>query len=81
MRQSPPEQYNGVLYLLQKAVDQIYEQAGVYDGSIAKWPTVKDVLVKAQNMDARGRESGWLSSTLRALSTIRYGCSGDTPNQ
>ena len=64
---------NGVLYLLQQAVDAVYQEAGVYDGTVEKWPTFKDVLAKARNMDTRGRESGWLSSTLRALSTLCFG--------
>ena len=64
---------NGCLFLLQQAVDAVYEEAGVYDGTVEKWPTFKDVLVKARNMDTRGRESGWLSSTLRALSTLCFG--------
>jgi hypothetical protein len=64
---------NGVLFLLQQAVDSVYEEAGVYDGSIQNWPTFKDVLLKARSMDLRGRESGWLSSTLRALSSLCFG--------
>ena len=64
---------DGVLYLLQQAVDAVYQEAGVYDGTVQRWPTFKDVLVKARNMDTRGRESGWLSSTLRALSTLCFG--------
>ncbi|MHC4271865.1 MAG: ATP-binding protein, partial [Planctomycetota bacterium] len=64
---------NGCLFLLQQAVDAVYEEAGVYDGTVEKWPTFKDVLVKARGMDTRGRESGWLSSTLRALSTLCFG--------
>jgi hypothetical protein len=64
---------NGVLYLLQQAVDAVYEDAGVYSGKVENWPTFKDVLNKARNMDARGRESGWLSSTLRALSSLCFG--------
>jgi hypothetical protein len=64
---------NGVLFLLQEAVDAVYEEAGVYDGTVEKWPTFKDVLFKARNMNTRGRESGWLSSTLRALSTLCFG--------
>ena len=64
---------NGVLYLLQQAVDAVYEEAGVYEGTVQRWPTFKDVLVKARNMDTRGRESGWLSSTLRALTTLCFG--------
>jgi len=64
---------NGCLFLLQQAVDAVYEEAGVYDGTVDKWPTFKDVMNKARNMDTRGRESGWLSSTLRALSTLCFG--------
>jgi hypothetical protein len=64
---------NGVLFLLQQAVDAVYEEAGVYDGTVERWPTFKDVLTKARGMDARGRESGWLSSTLRALATLCFG--------
>ena len=66
---------NGILYLLQQAVDAVYEKTGVYDGTVEKWPTFKEVLLEARHMDTRGRESGWLSSTLRALSTL---CFGDT---
>jgi hypothetical protein len=64
---------NGVLFLLQQTVDSVYEEAGVYDGTVQQWPTFKDVLVKARKMDVRGRESGWLSSTLRALSSLCFG--------
>ena len=64
---------NGVLFLLQQAVDAVYEEAGVYDGTVEKWPTFKDVMAKARGMDTRGRESGWLSSTLRALATLCFG--------
>ena len=53
---------NGCLFLLQQAVDAVYEEAGVYDGTVEKWPTFKDVMHEARNMDTRGRESGWLTS-------------------
>ena len=64
---------NGVMYLLQQAVDSVYEEAGVYSGKVEKWPTFRDVLVKARSHDARGREAGWLSSTLRALASLCFG--------
>jgi len=64
---------NGVLFLLQQAVDAVYEDAGVYDGTVQEWPTVNQVLAKARSMDTRGREAGWLSSTLRALSSLCFG--------
>ena len=71
---------NGVLFLLQQAVDAVYEEAGVYDGTVEKWPTFKDVMAKARGMDTRGRESGWLSSTLRALATLCFGDMGTLVN-
>lgn len=64
---------NGVMYLLQQAVDSVYEEAGVYSGRIEKWPTFRDVLEKARSRDVRGREAGWLSSTLRALASLCFG--------
>jgi len=64
---------NGVMYLLQEAVDSVYEQAGVYSGTVENWPTFRDVLEKAKTRDARGREAGWLSSTLRALACLCFG--------
>jgi hypothetical protein len=64
---------NGCLFLLQQAVDAVYEEAGVYDGTVEKWPTFQAVMTKARGMDSRGRESGWLSSTLRALATLCFG--------
>ncbi len=71
---------NGVLFLLQQAVDAVYEEAGVYENLVQRWPTFKDVLLKARTMDTRGRESGWLSSTLRALSSLCFGGMGDLLN-
>jgi predicted transcriptional regulator len=64
---------NGVMYLLQEAVDSVYEEAGVYSDTVESWPTFRDVLEKAKNRDARGREAGWLSSTLRALASLCFG--------
>ena len=72
---------NGVLYLLQQTLDQVYEEAGVYDGTVQKWPTIQDVLVKAQQLNARGREAGWLSSTLRALASLCFGDMGELVNR
>jgi hypothetical protein len=71
---------NGVLFLLQQAVDAVYEEAGVYENLVQSWPTFKDVLAKARTMDTRGREAGWLSSTLRALSSLCFGGMGDLLN-
>jgi hypothetical protein len=72
---------NGVLFLLQESVDAVYEEAGVYDGRVQTWPTFRDVLRKAKERNARGRESAWLSSTLRALSSLCFGEMDRTLNQ
>jgi len=71
---------NGVLYLLQQTLDLLYEEFGVYDGTVQHWPTFQDVLDKARKLDARGREAGWLSSTLRALASLCFGDMGDLVN-
>jgi len=64
---------NGVLYLLQESVDAVYTECGAYEGEVETWPTFRDVLIRARERNARGRESAWLSSTLRALSSLCFG--------
>jgi hypothetical protein len=64
---------NGVMYLLQQALDAVYQEAGVYSGKVESWPTFRQVNEKARGHDARGREAGWLSSTLRALASLCFG--------
>jgi hypothetical protein len=63
----------GVMYLLQKAIDSIYRQFGVYSGNVQKWPTMRDVLEYLKNYDAKGREANWMTSTLRAISVLCFG--------
>jgi hypothetical protein len=64
---------DGVIYLLQEAIDQVYSEAGVYTGSIDRWPTFRDVLNKLRQRPVSGRESGWMSSALRAFSSLCFG--------
>jgi hypothetical protein len=64
---------NGVLYMLQQALDAVYEEHGVYTGQVKTFPTFRDVLAKVQDREAHGREAGWLSSTLRALASLCFG--------
>jgi len=63
----------GVMYLLQKAIDSVYRRFGVYDGTVGEYPTFHDVLRWFDKYKAKGREANWLSSTLRAVSTICFG--------
>ncbi len=71
---------NGVLYLLQQTLDQLYEEFGVYDGTVQRWPTFQDLLDKTRKLEVRGREAGWLSSTLRGLASLCFGDMGDLVN-
>lgn len=64
---------NGVLFLLQETLDVVYNEAGAYDGAVDQWPTFRHILEKARERNARGRESAWLSSTLRALASLTFG--------
>jgi hypothetical protein len=70
-----------VLYLLQQTLDEIYEETGVYSGEAIRWPTFRDVLHKARKLDVRGREAGWLASTLRALASLCFGDMGTLVNE
>jgi hypothetical protein len=63
----------GVMYLLQKAINSVYRRFGVYEGTVTSYPTFRDVLRWFDKYEAKGREANWLSSTLRAISTICFG--------
>lgn len=62
----------GVAYLLQKAIDRVYEQKGVYSET-RDWPTFKDVLAEVEKFKAKGRQALWMDSTLRTLGVLCFG--------
>jgi hypothetical protein len=64
---------NGVMYLLQKAINAVYEKYGVYSENASDYPTFRDVLRWLKNYKATAREVNWLSSTLRAIQTLCFG--------
>jgi len=64
---------DGVAYILQEALDEAYEQAGVYSGVVERWPTFRDVQKSLKQRETSGREAGWMSSALRALSSLCFG--------
>ena len=70
----------GVMYLLLKAIDSVYKKFGVYDGEIDKWPTMEDILRWLECYPAKGRESNWMVSTLRAVKTLCFGEMGKVLN-
>jgi len=63
----------GVMYLLQKAIDSVYQKYGVYKGIPEKYPTMRDVHNWLKDYPAKGREAQWMSSTLRAMGTLCFG--------
>lgn len=70
----------GVMYLLQKAIDSLYRQFGVYRRRPERWPTMRDVLTWVENYRAQGREANWLASTLRAAAVLCFGQIGRVIN-
>ena len=71
----------GVMYLLQKALDKTYREFGLYSNKpVTNYPTLKDLLKTIESTEAKGREAGWMSSTLRALGALTFGETGKTFN-
>jgi hypothetical protein len=67
----------GVMYLLQEAIDTCYEKAGVYRGSDT-YPTFRDVHKELLTRKVTGREANWMASTLRTTASLTYGPMGET---
>ncbi|MDA8116079.1 MAG: DUF87 domain-containing protein [Actinomycetota bacterium] len=67
----------GVMYLLQEAIDTCYRQTGVYDGGTV-YPTFHDVHTYLRAKRVNGREANWMASTLRAVGSLTYGPMGET---
>ena len=71
----------GVTFILQEAIDAVYQAFGVYgDRRPEKYPTMSDVLAHVSEMKARGRKALWLDSALRALQTLCFGPISDVVN-
>jgi len=62
----------GVIYVLSRAIDNVYRDFGVYEGS-GCWPTFRNVLYYLENYECKGRETQWLASALRAAATLCFG--------
>lgn len=70
----------GVAYLLQEAIDGVYEELGVHRGSPESWPTLSDVKEWLSKAKVRGREAQWMDSAKRAIGTLCYGDIGKVVN-
>ena len=67
----------GVMFILQEALDEAYRRFGVYEGS-GRYPTFHDIhsILKARKVT--GREANWMASTLRATGSLTYGPTAET---
>jgi hypothetical protein len=63
----------GVKFLLQNAMDEVYKDYGVYGGEVTAWPTMADVSAKLERSRPSGRQAEWMASTMRALSSMCFG--------
>jgi len=71
----------GVAYLLQKAIDSVYREFGVYEGRNRIYPNLMDVKEWLENCKTKGRESAWMDSALRAAGVLCFGEVGKVLNQ
>lgn len=62
----------GVAFVLQEALDSLYQEFGIYDGS-ENWPSFNDLLIKLRAKTVKGREAGWMESALRAVGVLCFG--------
>jgi hypothetical protein len=70
----------GVSYLLQKAIDSVYKEFGVYEGNPGSFPTMNDVKEWLENYKTKGREGSWMDSALRAVGVLCFGEVGNVLN-
>ena len=70
----------GVMYLLQIALEKLYRRFGLYSQEISTYPTMKDLLDEVRGMKVTGRAANWMASTLRAMGALCYGEMGKVVN-
>ena len=70
----------GVMYLLQEALDAVYQEFGLYDRIPEQYPTFLDVLAWLEEHPVKGRKALWMDSTMRGIKSICFGPMGDVVN-
>ena len=63
----------GVAVLLMRAIDALYRESGMYEGRVERYPTIADIRDWLVAYKAKGREAGWMESTMRAVETLCFG--------
>jgi len=74
----------GVMSILHRGIDAVYETFGVYNGIVERWPTLDDVKIwieeyvrKASQKELKAQ---WIASTQRTLQSLCYGEMGRVIN-
>jgi len=70
----------GVMYLLQEAINAVYDEFKVYSGSPQKYPTFEDVYKWLENNPVKGRKALWMDSAIRTIKSICFGFMGKVVN-
>ena len=70
----------GVMFLLQEALDAVYREFKIYDGHPERYPTFLDVLKWLEENPVKGRKALWMDSTLRGIKSICFGPMGSVVN-
>jgi DNA-binding MarR family transcriptional regulator len=65
---------------LQQALDHVYQESGMYEGSATKLPVMQDVLNYLETAPVKGRAANWMASTLRAVRSLCFGQMGRVIN-
>jgi len=70
----------GVMFLLQEAINSVYKEFKVYEGKPEKYPTFIDVLRWLEDHPVKGRKALWMDSTMRGIKSICFGSMGKVVN-
>ena len=70
----------GVMFLLQEAIHDVYTKFGVYRGKVKRYPTFEDVHSWLQENPAKGRKALWMDSAMRGIKSICFGHMGQVVN-
>lgn len=63
----------GVFDILTRAIDACYRKFKVYEGRATNYPTFRDIHMKVESFDLKGRQNEWKSSALRITRALGFG--------
>ena len=62
-----------MISLLVAGLDHLFRKAGAFNQTLARWPTIQDLLVWLKTTKLRGRAGMWQASAERILLAMTYG--------